>query len=176
MYAFWRNGYEATSLAELSIAMNMNPPSIYGAFGDKQELFTQAVDAYQQGPGCFAQQALEEETNPRRAIERLLMEAAANFTSRQNPPGCMVVLSGLNCADAAVTTNLQKRRQQSANLIATRVQEAHNRGLLPKALSPEALVNIVLTLFQGMSFRARDGATRSELESVVKETLKLWPV
>jgi AcrR family transcriptional regulator len=46
MLLFWRHGYEATSVAELTAAMGITPPSLYAAFGDKQGLFLAAVRRY----------------------------------------------------------------------------------------------------------------------------------
>jgi TetR/AcrR family transcriptional regulator, copper-responsive repressor len=173
MREFWANGYEGTSLADLQSAMGMNAPSIYNAFGDKKALFEQSVDAYQQGPGCFAQKALEEEMEPRAAIQRLLMEAAVNFTSKKYPSGCMVVLSALNCSDedAGVRDGLSQRRRASSKAIAARISEAK----LPNGISAELMTDIVVTLFQGLSIRARDGATRAQLEAVVAQSLRIWP-
>ena len=45
---FWRAGYAATSLDELSDAMDMNRPSLYAAFGDKETLFLRALEGYVQ--------------------------------------------------------------------------------------------------------------------------------
>jgi TetR/AcrR family transcriptional regulator, copper-responsive repressor len=178
MLQFWQHGYEATSMSDLAEAMDLNPPSIYGAFGDKKNLFEQSIDTYQKGPGCFAACALTEETNPRKAIERLLMAAAAVFTSGNQPPGCMVVLSALNCTDEStdIRDSLAERRQQSATLIGSRINEAHRNNELPRMMDPDVLTNLIVTVFQGFSIRARDGATRSELEGVAKQTMTLWPV
>ena len=46
MQCFWRRGYEATSLRDLTIAMGLTPPSIYNSFGDKQRLFELALERY----------------------------------------------------------------------------------------------------------------------------------
>jgi TetR/AcrR family transcriptional regulator, copper-responsive repressor len=177
MRQFWQKGYEGTSMADLSQAMRMNPPSIYGAFGDKKSLFEESIKTYQAGVGCFAQKALEDEKNPRAAIKRLLMEAAANFTSRKHPRGCMVVLSALNCSDedAEVGADLAKLRNRSTAAIAAKIAEADEQGGLPQSMPPDVIANIVVTVFQGMSIRARDGATRQELEAVVQQTMQLWP-
>ena len=43
---FWRGGYAATSLDDLSAAMGMNRPSIYAAFGDKRALYLRAATEY----------------------------------------------------------------------------------------------------------------------------------
>jgi TetR/AcrR family transcriptional regulator, copper-responsive repressor len=178
MLQFWEHGYEATSISDLAEAMDLNPPSIYGAFGDKRALFEESVDAYQKGPGCFAERAMSEETDTRRAFERLLMDAAANFTDGTHPPGCMVVLSALNCTDedADVRERLAARRRKASDMFAGRVADASARGEIPSHVSPSVLANLIVTVFQGMSVRARDGATREELEAVARHTMSLWPV
>ena len=43
---FWEKGYRGTSLDDLTEAMEINRPSLYSAFGDKQQLFLMAVDQY----------------------------------------------------------------------------------------------------------------------------------
>jgi TetR/AcrR family transcriptional regulator, copper-responsive repressor len=177
MLQFWQHGFEATSIADLSAAMGLNPPSIYGAFGDKKALFEQSIDAYVKGPGCFAERAMTEETDTRKAIARLLNDAAATFTSGEHPPGCMVVLSALNCTDEAsdVKQSLAERRNASANEIKERLLAAKSSGELPPHISADSFANLVVTVFQGLSIRARDGATREELEGVVAEMMMLWP-
>ena len=57
MNLFWSRGCEATSGSDLTQAMGITPPSLYGTFGDKKRLFLEAVDRYRAGPGAFAQRA-----------------------------------------------------------------------------------------------------------------------
>jgi TetR/AcrR family transcriptional regulator, copper-responsive repressor len=173
MRLFWAHGYEATSVAELSHAMGINPPSLYAAFGDKRQLFEESVEAYQAGPGCFAQEALESDLPARAAIEKLLMEAAARFTDKAYPPGCMVVLSAASCSEEAaeIRERLTARRNASAAAIHARI----NAAKLPAGFNADAFAGLVVSVFQGMSVRAFDGATREELEATVRQVMALWP-
>src|SRR5215212_7448862 len=43
---FWKEGFAATSLDDLSAATGMNRPSLYGAFGDKRELYIKSYESY----------------------------------------------------------------------------------------------------------------------------------
>jgi TetR/AcrR family transcriptional regulator, copper-responsive repressor len=173
MRLFWAHGYEATSVAELSQAMGINPPSLYAAFGDKRQLFEQSVEAYQSGPGCFAQEALASDLPARAAIEKLLMAAAARFTDDKYPPGCMVVLSAASCSHEAqdIRDRLTARRNASAAAIHARIAAAE----LPAGLDADAFAGLVVSVFQGMSVRAFDGASREELEATVRQVMALWP-
>ena len=52
MRLFWQQGYEATGVADLTKAMGITTPSLYTAFGNKDELFRRAVDRYVSGPAA----------------------------------------------------------------------------------------------------------------------------
>src|ERR1700737_2271235 len=95
MEIFWRQGYEATSINDLTAAMGINAPSLYIAFGDKERLFLEAVERYRCGPGSSAR-VLAEGATARLTIERLLEESAVELTRSSHPPGCMVVTSTMN--------------------------------------------------------------------------------
>ena len=72
MEVFWRQGYEATSINDLTAAMGINPPSLYAAFGDKERLFLEAVERYRCGHAAAGDAVLERETTARGAVARLL--------------------------------------------------------------------------------------------------------
>src|SRR5205807_8821420 len=71
LQVFWRKGYEGASLAALTAAMGIEKPSMYAAFGDKEQLFRAVLDHYQKGPANVVLAALEEST-ARKVVERLM--------------------------------------------------------------------------------------------------------
>src|ERR1700692_1987824 len=87
LQVFWRKGYEAASLSDLTKAVGVNRPSLYAAFGDKETLFRKALDRYLNGPAAYTQEALKEPT-ARAVVERLLRGAADLNTASRNPGGC----------------------------------------------------------------------------------------
>src|SRR5215831_12284241 len=95
---FWSQGYEGTSISDLTEAMGLTPPSLYGAYGDKKRLFLEAVERYEQTAGCFARKALTEEPTAEQAVRRLLLEAVKSFAAPQSPKGCLVVLGATSCS------------------------------------------------------------------------------
>src|SRR5450755_342863 len=68
---FWRKGYEGASLPDLTAAMGINRPSLYAAFGNKEELFRKALDRYTEGTGSVWREALSR-PSARAAAEALL--------------------------------------------------------------------------------------------------------
>jgi AcrR family transcriptional regulator len=178
MHVFWERGYEAASIAELTAAMGITPPSLYTAFGDKERLFLEAIERYASGPGSGAPRALAEEPTARAAIERLLNEAAEELTRTCHPAGCMVVTAATNCSlsSAHVQAALAKRREASEAGIRARIKQGIRDGELPPDTDAATLANFYTTVFQGMSIQARDGATRANLLAIARTAMRAWPV
>lgn len=177
MHVFWERGYEAASIADLTQAMGITPPSLYTAFGDKEKLFLEAIERYALGPGSAGPRALREEPTARRAIERWLRESAEELTRSCHPKGCMVVMAATNCSVAAehVQTALTRRRAAAIADIHRRIQSGIDTGELPPDTNAEALGNFYSTIYQGMSMQAKDGASRASLMATVDTAMRAWP-
>src|SRR5215471_7179983 len=91
---FWRKGYEGTSLPDLTEAMGINRPSLYAAFGNKEQLFRRVIDRYVEGPASYFRESLAEPT-ARGAAERLLTRSIDLVTDPQGPGGCLLVQGAL---------------------------------------------------------------------------------
>ena len=178
MHVFWEHGYEAASISDLTAAMGITPPSLYTAFGDKAHLFMEAIERYGNGPGGFGQRALDEEPTARRAIQRLLDEAADELTQACHPLGCMMVMAATNCSLAAenIQKALVKRRALGVAAMQTRIQRGIDEGELPAATDAGALANFYATVYQGMSMQAKDGMPKASLLASVEMAMRSWPV
>jgi AcrR family transcriptional regulator len=176
MEVFWRQGYEATSIGDLTAAMGINPPSLYAAFGDKERLFLEAVERYECRPG-FGASVLCEEPTARGAIERLLEESARELTRRGHPRGCMVVTAATNCSigSAHLQAALAKRRAASEAYVKARIERGIRDGEVPPTTDAGALAKFYTTVIQGMTIQARDGATRKRLLAVGEAAMRAWP-
>src|SRR5215475_7993597 len=96
MEVFWRRGYEGATVAELTAAMGINPPSLYAAFHSKEGLLKAALDRYTEKRDAFMREILAAPT-AREVAERMLMRIAESQTDPANPPGCLLVQGGLSC-------------------------------------------------------------------------------
>src|SRR5689334_13025068 len=85
---FWRRGYEGASLGDLTEAMGINRPSMYAAYGNKEELFRRALTRYAEADMAYARRALEEPT-AYRVIETFLRANADAITRPDRPAGCL---------------------------------------------------------------------------------------
>jgi AcrR family transcriptional regulator len=173
---FWRKGFEGTSLPDLTRAMGINRPSLYAAFGNKEQLFRKALDRYAEGPAAYVRQALGEPT-ARAVAERLLSGAADLLTDPRNPRGCLMVQGALVCGEAAesVRRELAARRAADEETVRRRFERAVAEGDLSADADPADLAGYVVTVIQGMAVQAAGGASREELRRVAQLALRAWP-
>ena len=176
MLLFWRHGYEATSLSDLTQAMGVTPPSIYTAFGDKKGLFLEAVRRYVSGP-VTSETIIADAATARDAAWGLLHAAAAGFTGPDTPPGCLLASAAISCsANAAdVQGELAAIRRRIESRLHDRIVEGTKAGEIPADAHADALAGHVMAVIQGMSTLARDGATRDKLLLVAESAMRAWP-
>src|SRR5439155_2785661 len=97
---FWRKGYEGASLSDLTRAMRINRPSLYAAFGNKEELFRKVLDRYVNGPLAYFGKALAA-PKARGVIEQIFVGAARMASDPRFPSGCLMVQGALAVGNAA---------------------------------------------------------------------------
>ncbi len=175
MLTFWRHGYESTSIADLTAAMGISPPSLYGAFGDKKRLFREAVALYlsSEPPAALIAAA----PSAREAARRLLTASAQGVTGANTPTGCLLATSALSCSTAAadIQAELAGLRHGIEACLRDRIVADIAAGALPPATDAEALAGHMMAMTQGLSTLARDGAPREKLLRVVDSAMRAWP-
>src|SRR5216117_4363032 len=109
MHVFWAKGYEGASLSDLTRAMRINRPSLYAAFGNKEELFRKVLDRYVNGPLAYFGKALAA-PKARDVIEQIFLGAARMAGDPRFPSGCLMVQSALACGSASARKEVAARR------------------------------------------------------------------
>ncbi len=176
MLLFWRHGYESTSLAALKAAMGVTAPSIYAAFGDKKQLFLEALKLYLSGP-VTSQSIIDDAATARDAAAALLHAAATGFTGPETPPGCLLATSAISCSAEAedVRMALAEIRHGIEAHLRSRIDCDIATKKLPSGTDAAAMAGLVMAVIQGMSTLARDGAPREHLLCVADTAMQSWP-
>ncbi len=176
MLVFWEKGFDAASMADLTRAMGINPPSLYAVFGNKESLFLRVLQKYGEGPASYVMQALAAPT-AREVAERRLYGAVDAMCDRSHPLGCLAVQAAARCGDAS--SSLGRRIaafcEGSHDAFVRRFKRARAEGDLPAEADPVALARYISTLAQGLSIQAASGTSRAGLRSVVKLAMRQWP-
>ncbi|MEE7442168.1 TetR/AcrR family transcriptional regulator [Methylobacterium oryzae] len=175
MEVFWRHGYDGASLAMLTKAMGIKPPSLYAAFGSKEGLLKAALDRYAQRRSEHMRFVLAGET-ARDVAERFLSSIAESHTDPANPPGCLLVQGGLACGAGSenIPFELASRRAQGELELRERFIRARQDGDLPADSDPVALARFLSTVASGMGVLASSGADREALREVARVSLRAF--
>jgi AcrR family transcriptional regulator len=167
MEVFWRHGYEGATIAQLTEAMGINPPSLYACFGNKEGLLKAALDRYTKLRNVWMDEVVAAPT-AREVAERMLMGIADKQTDPANPPGCLLVQGGIACGTGSesVPFELAARRAQNEDQLRDRFVRAKAEGDLKPTSDPAALARYVSAVSVGMGVMASSGSDREALQQV----------
>jgi AcrR family transcriptional regulator len=174
MHVFWAKGYEGAALSDLTRAMRINRPSLYAAFGNKEQLFRKVLDRYMAGPVAYFGKALAA-PKARDVVEQIFLGTAAMGDDPRIPAGCLMVQGALACGDASARKEVAARRDASEAVLRRRLQRAKREGDLPKDSDPGDLAGYVMTVVRGMAVQSAGGATGDQLRRVAQIALRAWP-
>jgi len=161
---FWREGYEETTVAMLTKAMGVTPPSLYAAFGDKERLFTEASSVYFRRT-CDAFDSAAARPTAREAIAAMLEDTARAHTGALTPPGCLMLTE----------PRLAEQRHEIRRRLVERIRRGVTEGDLPATVDAEELASFLLAIMRGMSGRARDGGSTHELLTIASMAVGAIP-
>src|SRR5260221_285888 len=173
---FWARGYEGATLPELTKAMGINRPSLYAAFGNKEQLFRKALDRYQTGPMAFLAEALKEPT-ARAAAEAIFSGFIRMQRNREKARGCLIVSGALTAGEEAETVRreLAQLRQAIVKTLRERFNRAVQDGDLPAETDCATLARYTATVLGGLAVQAASGTTEKELRLVSALAMQAWP-
>jgi AcrR family transcriptional regulator len=176
MLVFWRKGYEGASMSDLTASLGVTKPSLYAAFGNKEQLFRAVLDRYDKRTAYFLSGSIRAATAWEVAVG-LLRGAAEFHANPANPPGCLMVQGALVGSGAAGSPHRETRdrRNRLREAIQERLERALRENDLPQGADPAALARYLVTVMRGMAVEAASGADAAQLNEIVDVALTAWP-
>jgi AcrR family transcriptional regulator len=162
---FWREGYDRTSVAMLTAAMGVTPPSLYAAFGDKHRLFEEAAAAYFDIT-CAALEDAAASPSVVEAVGRMLDDTARAHAAEGTPPGCLLLTE----------PRLGAQREALRVRLRDRLDQGVGDGELADSTDTDDLATYLVAVMRGMSGCARDGGTLDELRAIARTAAGALPV
>ena len=177
MLVFWRNGYEGSSLSELTAAMGINRPSLYGAFGDKKQLFFRALDRYVADYGSKGIAQLPKYPDITDAIAAFFNCIVEQLTNSQLPNGCLIANCTLECGDrfAEINRRLNQCHVETEAALYNRLQQAQAQGQISEAEDVRALAQFFTTTMLGMAVMTRTNTNPIVIRQLAKTAMRILP-
>lgn len=170
---FWRRGYDAAGMAELTKAMDISRPALYRAFGDKSQLFQAALERYIARNMGYVEEALAK-TTTREVVEAFLTGNAEAVTTPGQPPGCLSV-QAMVTDEADAFSLLAENRRVIQERLAERFRRGIREGDLPADEDAEDIARFMITLTTGFAIRAVDGESRQALVALARRAVAIFP-
>jgi TetR/AcrR family transcriptional regulator, copper-responsive repressor len=168
---FRKGGFAATSLDDLSAATGMNRPSLYGAFGDKRELYIKSYQRYRDDARTAMIDIFRDEMPIRKRLERIYAVALDIYLSGESGPrGCFTVMTAASeaVADPEIRGMVLEGLVELDKAFAACFRLGKERGELPASADPFVLAQLASATIHTIAIRARARVPRKELEAIVK--------
>lgn len=173
MEQFWSTGYTATSLDDLAAACQINRPSLYAAFGNKQQIYLATLARFAEQMGA---QILPILTGPKplegtlKAFYQKVIEIY--FSGTTTARGCMVWCTAAVEAhsEPEIRESLEQALQTVDELLASRFERALDQGEIPAGSDPQSLGRLAAATMHSIALRARAGQSRVSLKRLADST------
>src|SRR2546423_8269445 len=173
---FRKDGFAATSLDDLSAAAGMNRPSLYGAFGDKRELYIKSYARYRADARAAMKEIFREELPIRKRLERIFEVALDIYLSGDaGPRGCFTVMTAASeaVADPENRALVLEGVSELCKAFAVCFPVAKEKGELTNSADPVVLAQLASATIHTIAIRARARVPRKELEAIVKGSINV---
>ena len=171
--AFLRYGFSGTSMDQLASATGLHKPSLYGAFGDKKQLYLRALDQYLDEVRLEIGAALSQP----RLIDSLrqLIDGSIKLFTRQGGGGCFMMSTAVPEAreDPEISQFIRDAMDSLEHALVRRLEKAADAGEISRDADPRALAMILVANHYDLSARARAGYPVKELQDLGDRTIKL---
>jgi TetR/AcrR family transcriptional regulator, copper-responsive repressor len=168
---FRKGGFAATSLDDLSAATGMNRPSLYGAFGDKRELYIKSYARYRADARAAMIETFRGDVPIRERLKRIYAAALDIYIAdASEPQGCFTVMTAASeaVADPEIRAMVLDGFVELDKAFASCFRRAGEKGELPASADPAALSQLASATIHTLAIRSRARVPRKELEAIVK--------
>ena len=170
---FASKGYSDTSMDDIVKATGVSRYGLYGTFGNKRELFEQALDRYADGMGKQSFLRLLEPDASLDHIRRIFDERIADMCCADQNKGCLFIHTAMQLApeNEELKGVLQKFMTRMSKLFAIGLESAKAKGEVREDLDTAAAGDLLTSTMFGLAVLGRTGFGRDALERIVASTL-----
>jgi AcrR family transcriptional regulator len=173
---FRKDGFAATSLDDLSAATGMNRPSLYGAFGDKRELYIKSHERYRADARAAMADIFRKDLPIKKRLARIFAVALDIYLSGEaGPRGCFTVMTAASeaVADPQIRAMVLEGFTELDKAFAACFRIAKEKRELPASADPVVLAQLASATIHTIAIRARAQVPRKELEGIVKGAIEV---
>lgn len=167
---FWERGYQATSLEDLCMAMDLNKSSFYQAFGSKPELFQRCLENYRDTSTDRLRAQLDRAESGWQFIEGVFQGVAGGTKAPMGRAGCMLINTASEFAqrDARISALVARSLERIEDLFYAAVCRAQAEGNIAKSADARHLAMFLTANLGGLKGLARAGASPEKMRAIIQ--------
>ncbi|MGV7123160.1 TetR/AcrR family transcriptional regulator [Sphingopyxis sp. 550A] len=173
MRAFWRHGYEATSLADLLGATGLSKSSLYDTFGNKRDLFLESFEAYRVERMRMLRGYLASGETAFASIEAFFLLVLQHARDEERPFGCMSCNEAVELGphDAEIQQLIARDFAGMREAFADAIDRGRDDGSIASVQPTQVLADYLTVNHQGLQIMARSRVDIGWLENSVSVML-----
>jgi TetR/AcrR family transcriptional repressor of nem operon len=170
---FSSKGYSETSMEDIVQTTGVSRYGLYGTFGNKRELFEQALEQYAEGMGKQSFLRLLEPGASLDHIRTIFDERVADMCCSEENKGCLFIHTAMEMApqDEELRGVLQRFMKRMSKAFAIGLDSAKGRGEVAKDIDVDAAGELLTSTMFGLAVLGRTGFPKQTLDSIVDSTL-----
>ena len=175
LHLFWRQGYDATSMDDLVKVLGISRSSIYDTFGDKRQLFLQALESYRQRSSEVLIAVLKEHPNPKQALREILNQAMKETASDQEGKGCFMANTSVEMAnyDPEIAHISRENKDRVIQAFTSAIRRGQKQGEISKKFPATHLAEFIYATYNGLQVVGKYDRDERKLKQSVKLALSL---
>ena len=172
---FWDKGYNGCSMQDIVDGLGISRSSIYETFGDKRQLFLEALKKYQRA----GMEALEKNVSTTSDVRQVLAEMFDSILAENlndcTQKGCFMLNSAVELAshDREIAAIVKANQQEMENILYKAIKKGQQSGQIASSLHARSIARFFYTCFSGIRVTARSGADQKTLEDIIKVSLSV---
>ena len=170
---FWHKGYNGTSAQDLVTHLGLSRSSLYDTFGDKQKLFSQSLQRYQQQAQDMVKDLLEKSENVRETLHDIFKQAVVESLEDRITKGCFMVNSSVELAmhDEEIAKIVKSNSQKMEEVFTNAVRKGQGSGHISKATDARVLARFIFNTYSGIRVLARAGERDKQVYDDIVNTM-----
>ena len=169
---FWQQGFDGTPIQALCQAMDLQPGSVYAAFGSKRNLFVATVRRYIETVSAEAVDRINGAPSGLQGLREYFARLVDAMVDGKRQWGCLITNSLVEFAarDPELAGMFQLHLARLQTSFAAALARARADGELRRGAGPES-ASMLVAVVQGMNVMAKSRPGRQALQDVVDATL-----
>jgi TetR/AcrR family transcriptional repressor of nem operon len=172
MNAFWRLGYERTSLDVLMQETGIARQSLYDTFGDKRAFYLQALAQYRDKDHARLRHLFASGQRVKAGFAAVLL-GISRESREEHQRGCLLLSANMEreAKDKVIAEFLLDNQLKTESIFTEALQRGQATGELSSKHEPAALARFYVATIQGLRAMAKLNSNRKALEQVANLAL-----